>query len=151
MAKASTPDATPLARTMALFGEADGLRAALQQGGFREASPAALLVNADPRPDLAAVASRCERFVHALAGNDEGLIVTIVPPPGKSLDDWQADASAAGLLSFTRQAALTWGPRHIRVNMIEAAADAPDADIAAAVLALVDLPCVTGQSWRLGA
>ena len=137
-------------RTMALFGEAGVLRTTLLQAGFRACSPAALLINAGPHPDLGTFADRCQAFAAALPAGNDGLIVTIVPPYRKDLEEWRHDAAAAGLLRFTKQAALAWGPRHIRVNMIEAAPDAPDADIAAAILALFDLPCVTGQSWHLG-
>ena len=141
----------PLARTVAFFGEAAHLRAALLDAGFREATPAALLVNAGSHPDLDMVVARCRMFAQTIPAGEEALIVTIVTPARRTLDEWQADAHATGLLSFTRQAALAWGPRHIRVNMIEAAPDAPDADVAAAILALIDLPSVTGQSWHLGA
>ncbi len=136
--------------------------------------PMPLLLNADPAPDDAAIIPRCEKFAASLPGGTDGVIITLLPhaPPG--LADFARHRAAAVLWAFTRQAALAWAPRRIRVNAIglgcapfgpfepddqagRAATDpmpAPPAslaDIAATVRAIMNLPSMTGQIVRLGA
>jgi NAD(P)-dependent dehydrogenase (short-subunit alcohol dehydrogenase family) len=139
-----------LARTAMLVGGSAALEGALTGAGFRRVAPASLLVNAEAMPDLAAVAARCLAFAEALPDGQEGLIVTILANTGGGLANWQAGATAAGLRSFTRDAALAWGPRRIRVNMIEILADVPDDDVAATLLLMTRLPSMTGQTITLG-
>ncbi len=137
-------------RTAMLFGNNPAIEAALAQAGFRQGAPAELLVNAEAAPDLAAVAARCLAFAEALPAGQEGLIVTVVTRPTGGLADWQAGATAAGLQQFTRTAALAWGPRRIRVNMIEILHKVPEADVASALLLMTRLPSMTGQTISLG-
>lgn len=140
-----------MARTAMLFGCHAAIEAALSQAGFRAGAPAGLLVNAEAAPDLAAIAARCRAFAEALPSGQEGLIVTIVTKPPGGMTAWPAGATAAGLEYFTRTAALDWGPRRIRVNMIEVRDDVPQDDVAAAVLLMTRLPSMTGQTISLGA
>jgi NAD(P)-dependent dehydrogenase (short-subunit alcohol dehydrogenase family) len=130
-----------------------------------------VLVNADPAPDGAAIIARCEAFAaQAPAG---ALIITLLPsvPPG--LQQFGLHQAVATLWAFTRQAALDWAPRGIRVNAIGlgAAPFGPDEadeqagraasivlaapatldDIAATVRAMVEFASMTGQIIRLGA
>jgi len=134
-----------------LFGGNPAIETALYEAGFRPGAPAGLLVSAEAEPDLAAIAARCLAFADALPSGQEGLIVTILPRPPGGMEAWQAGATAAGLQQLTRDAALAWGPRHIRVNMIEFLHDTPPADVAATLLLLTRLPSMTGQTIRLGA
>jgi NAD(P)-dependent dehydrogenase (short-subunit alcohol dehydrogenase family) len=89
------------------------------------------------------------------------------------LRDFARHAAAATLWAFTRQAALEWAPRRIRVNAVglgvapfgpfEAddqagrgaatcpAAPSGPAGIAATILAMAEMPSMTGQIIRLGA
>ena len=128
-----------------------------------------LLVNADPVPDSAAIIARCQKF----AEQGPGLIVTLLPSAPPGLSDFALHAAVATLWAFTRQAALEWAPRKIRVNAIGLGAapfgpsEAPDqagrgaaempalpatlADIARTIRAIADLPSMTGQLIRLGA
>ncbi len=139
-----------MARNAMLFGNNPAIEAALSQAGFCPGAPAGLLVNAEAAPDLAAIAARCLAFADALPAGQEGLIVTVAAKPAGGLAAWQAGAVQAGLLNFTRDAALAWAPRHIRVNMIEVSRDVPENDVAATVLLITRLPSMTGQSIRLG-
>ncbi len=139
-----------LARTFMLFGCRPAIEAALAGVGFQRGAPAALLVNAEPEPDLDAVVARCLAFAEALPDGQEGLIVTILTNRGGGLADWQAGATAAGLHHFTRDAALAWGAQRIRVNMIEILGDVPEDDTAATVLLMTRLPSLTGQTISLG-
>jgi NAD(P)-dependent dehydrogenase (short-subunit alcohol dehydrogenase family) len=130
-----------------------------------------MLVNADPVPDTGTIVARCRAF--AAAAQAEALIVTILPATPAGLADFPAHAAAAALWAFTRQAALEWAPRRIRVNAIglgtspatpfepaeaagraAAAIPAPPAsidDIAATLRAIAAWPSMTGQIIRLGA
>jgi NAD(P)-dependent dehydrogenase (short-subunit alcohol dehydrogenase family) len=138
-------------RTAMLFGNNPAIEAALSQAGFSQGAPAGLLVNAEPAPDLAAVAARCLAFADALPEGQEGLIITVLPLHQAGLAEWQTGAASAGLHQFTRDAALAWGPRRIRVNMIEYVHGVPPDDVAATVLLMTRLPSMTGQTIRLGA
>jgi NAD(P)-dependent dehydrogenase (short-subunit alcohol dehydrogenase family) len=140
-----------IARTATLFGGGAALEAALSQAGYARGAPAGLLLNAEPAPSLDAVAARCFAFADALPASEEGLIVTLVHPAGRGLANWQAGAAAAALLSFTRDAALSWGPRRIRVNMIQVHPHVPDDDVAASLLTMIRLASMTGQMITLGA
>jgi hypothetical protein len=132
--------------------------------------PQALLVNADPNPDSALIISRCERFADEIG---TGLIITLLPAAPPGLQHFRVHQAVATLWAFTRQAALEWAPRGIRVNAIglgaapfgpnEAddqsgrnaanvlAAPATLDDIAATVHAIAAFASMTGQIIRLGA
>jgi NAD(P)-dependent dehydrogenase (short-subunit alcohol dehydrogenase family) len=140
-----------VARRVMLFGSNQVIETALSKAGFSQGAPAGLLVNAEATPDLAAIAARCHAFVEALPAAQEGLIVTILVNHRAGLADWQAGATAAGLRHFTRDAALGWAPRGVRVNMIEILRGVPEADVAATVLLMTRLPSMTGQTISLGA
>ena len=142
--------APPLGRTMMLIGGDPAIGARLAEAGFRSAAPASLLVNAEPASDLASIVARCMAFVDAGEPGGEKLIVTLMPRAQAGLEHWQAAATSAAMLAFTRRAALAWGPRHVRINMIETAGQVPVQDVAASLLAMVALPCLTGQQWTLG-
>ncbi len=145
------------------------LAALLAQGAYT----LRLLVNADPAPDSAAIIARCEAFAADQADTGmEALIVTLLPAAAPGLKDFARHRSVATLWAFTRQAALEWAPRRIRVNAIglgaapfgpdEAseqagrcaaavlAAPATAADIAGTVRAMAELASMTGQIIRLG-
>jgi NAD(P)-dependent dehydrogenase (short-subunit alcohol dehydrogenase family) len=136
--------------------------------------PLALLVNADPAPDCATIVARCHIFADRLDGDAGGLIVTLLPDAPPGLAHFAAHREAAALWAFTRQAALEWAPRHIRVNAIglgtapfgpfepedqagrAATANIPakpasTADIARTITAMAHFPSMTGQIIRLGA
>jgi NAD(P)-dependent dehydrogenase (short-subunit alcohol dehydrogenase family) len=146
------------------------LAAALTRSGFR----AHVLVNADPSPDSAAIIARCEAFAAAQTAAGPGaLIVTLLPTAPPGLAQFKLHQAVATLWAFTRQAALEWAPRRIRVNAIGLGAspfgpDEPDdqaernaaavlaapatvADIAATLHAIADFASMTGQIIRLGA
>ena len=132
-----------------------------------------LLVNADPAPDSAVIISRCESFAaeHTQTG-PASLIVTLLPASEPGLAHFTRHQAVATLWAFTRQAALEWAPRGIRVNAIglgatpfgpdEAddqagrnaaavlAAPATLADIAATIRAMAAFASMTGQIIRLG-
>jgi NAD(P)-dependent dehydrogenase (short-subunit alcohol dehydrogenase family) len=145
-------DISPLIpRALTLFGGTASLRAALAGAGFVHGAPAGLLINAEAAPDLAGVTARCLAFAEALPAGTEGLAITVLPRRTAGLDDWQAGAVSAALHSFTKDAALTWGPRRIRVNLVEMAAGTPESDLAATILAMLRLASMTGQVVRLGA
>jgi NAD(P)-dependent dehydrogenase (short-subunit alcohol dehydrogenase family) len=130
-----------------------------------------VLINADPLPDSAAIMARSTAFA---ADNPNGLIVTLIPAARPGLQDFALHQAAATLWAFTRQAALEWAPRAIRVNAVglgiapfgpfeaedqagRAAADMPGAapadfaDIARTIRAIAAFPSMTGQIIRLGA
>jgi NAD(P)-dependent dehydrogenase (short-subunit alcohol dehydrogenase family) len=132
-----------------------------------------LLVNADPAPDGATIIARCEAFAAAhMDTGPESLIVTLLPTVETGLLHFTLHQAVATLWAFTRQAALEWAPRRIRVNAIglgatpfgpdEAsdqagrnatavlAAPATLADIAATIRAMADFASMTGQIIRLG-
>lgn len=135
----------------------------------------ALLVNADAPPDAAAIILRCQGFAASQpTSNDvaDRLIVTILTAPPPGLDHMGHHAANAALWAFTRQAALEWAPRRIRVNAIGLGTDlagpfepseqagratgaAPGAaasldDIAQTIRAIASWPSMTGQIIRLG-
>jgi NAD(P)-dependent dehydrogenase (short-subunit alcohol dehydrogenase family) len=133
-----------------------------------------LLVNADPVPDDATIIARCEAFAaEQTETGPEALIITLLPTPSPGLAQFRLHKSVATLWAFTRQAALEWAPRRIRVNAIGLGAtpfgpDEPDeqagrtatpvlatratqADIASTVHAIADFASMTGQIIRLGA
>ena len=134
--------------------------------------PLRVLVNADPVPDSAAIIERCEKFA-AAADETGGLIITLLPQAAPGLQHFGLHQAVATLWAFTRQAALEWAPRGIRVNAIGlgVAPFGPDeadeqagrnaacvlatsaglADIAATVRAMVAFASMTGQIIRLGA
>jgi NAD(P)-dependent dehydrogenase (short-subunit alcohol dehydrogenase family) len=130
-----------------------------------------VLINADPHPDSAAIIARTTAFAAEAAG---ALIVTLLPKAPPGLQHFALHQAAATLWAFTRQAALDWAPRKIRVNAIglgtapfgpfeaddqagRAAADIhatarhDPADIARTIRAIAELPSMTGQLIRLGA
>ncbi len=145
-------DISPLIpRALTLFGGTALLRASLAGAGFVHGAPAGLLVNAEAAPDLAGVTARCLAFAEALPAGREGLVVTVLPRRMAGLDNWQAGAVAAGLRSFTKDAALAWGSRRIRLNLVEVAEDTPEGDVAATIEAMLRLASMTGQIIRLGA
>lgn len=76
-------------------------------------------------------------------------------------NDWKTARDATVLWAHVRHAALAWAPRRLRINAIgiginpaqlshAPAAPATQADIAATVLAMWQLPSMTGQVIRLG-
>jgi NAD(P)-dependent dehydrogenase (short-subunit alcohol dehydrogenase family) len=138
------------ARTATLFGATTNLQSALAAAGYTIGAPACLMVNAETTPDLGAIAARCFAFADTLPAGEEGLIVTIMHPLPRGLAHWEASATTAGLLSFTRDAALAWAPRHIRVNMIQVHANVPEDDVADCLLVIVRLASMTGQMIALG-
>ncbi len=94
--------------------------------------PIAVLVNADAVPDSALIIARCRAFADALPAGD------------------------ASLIEFTRQAALAWAPRRLRLNAIALgtplrAAPATPADLDRTIRAIAAWPSMTGQIIRLGA
>lgn len=127
-----------------------------------------LLVNADAVPKMSVVMARCEAF----AAEPDGLIVILLPWAAPGLEAFATHAAVASLWAFTRQAALAWATRGIRVNAIglgsapfgpDEAEDqagrgatevmAPPAgieDIVRTVRAMAELPSMTGQNIRLG-
>ncbi len=137
----------------------------------REIFAQKLLVNADPRPDSATIIARCEMFADE-APPGGALIVTMLPSPPPGLEDFALHQAVATLWAFTRQAALEWAPRGIRVNAIglgvapfgidEAddqagrgaamvlAKPATLADIAGTIRAMAGFASMTGQIIRLG-
>ncbi len=144
-------DISPLIpRALTLFGGTDLLRLTLAGAGFAHGAPAGLLVNAEASPDLAGVTARCLAFAEALPPACEGLVVTLLPRRAIGLDGWQRGAVSAALRSFTRDAALAWGPRRIRANLIEAAEGTPEGDVADTILAMLRLASMTGQIICLG-
>jgi NAD(P)-dependent dehydrogenase (short-subunit alcohol dehydrogenase family) len=132
-----------------------------------------LLVNADPTPDSATIIKRCEAFAatHPETG-PESLIVLLLPAVEPGLSRFSLHEAVATLWAFTRQAALEWAPRRIRVNAIGlgAAPFGPDesfdqagrnaaavlaapatlGDIAATIRAMAEFASMTGQIIRLG-
>ncbi len=130
-----------------------------------------LLVNTDSDPELSDVAARCRSFADASPG--EALLITILYAAAPGLAMFSRHAANAALWAFTRQAALEWAPRRIRVNAIglgaspadpdgaqeqsgRAAADMPAEpasaeDIARTIRAMAAWPSMTGQLVRLGA
>ncbi len=118
------------------------------------------------------VRAACEAFVASVPAGVEALVLTILhsAPPG--LAHMAHHAANAALWAFTRQAALEWAPRGIRVNAIGLGTDlagpfepseqagraigaAPAAgatldDIAQTIRAIASWPSMTGQIIRLG-
>jgi NAD(P)-dependent dehydrogenase (short-subunit alcohol dehydrogenase family) len=146
-----------------------------------------LLVNADDPPDARTIIARCQAFAcqalacpsRAAPGSTspdapDSLIITILTAPTMGLDHMAHHAANATLWAFTRQAALEWAPRGIRVNAIglslgtelagpfEPAEQAGRAtgpvpataaslnDIAQTIRAIASWPSMTGQIIRLG-
>jgi NAD(P)-dependent dehydrogenase (short-subunit alcohol dehydrogenase family) len=138
-----------------------------------------LLVNADDPPDAHAIMDRCKDFAMAQpptressASAPDSLIITILTAPPPGLDHMAHHAANAALWAFTRQAALEWAPRGIRVNAIGLGTDlagpfepseqagratgaapcaaATLADIAQTIRAIASWPSMTGQIIRLG-
>ena len=129
------------------------------------------LINADGAPDVDGVVERCRAFADASAGG--ALLVAILYAAQPGLAAFKRHAANAALWAFTRQAALDWAPRKIRVNAIglgaspagpdeaqeqsgRAAADIPaqrttPEDIARTIRAMAAWPSMTGQIIRLGA
>jgi NAD(P)-dependent dehydrogenase (short-subunit alcohol dehydrogenase family) len=129
-----------------------------------------VLINADATPDGAAIIARSTAFAE---GRPASLIVTLIRAAAPGLEEFSQHEAAAILWAFTRQAALAWAPRRIRVNAVGIGAapfgpfEADDqagraaapcraeaaglADIAATLCAIADLPSMTGQIIRLGA
>jgi NAD(P)-dependent dehydrogenase (short-subunit alcohol dehydrogenase family) len=134
--------------------------------------PVVVLVNADADPDPPEVFARSRRFADTIPAGEEALIVTLLNQTDGGLPALPRYAAAA-LWAFTRQAALDWAPRRIRVNAIGlgcspagpfettgaafgAAASVPAkpaslADIARTLRTMAGLPSMTGQIIRLGA
>jgi NAD(P)-dependent dehydrogenase (short-subunit alcohol dehydrogenase family) len=151
-----------------LAGQPDKTLAGLL-AGMRFETP--MLINADQAPDAAAIIARSTQFA---SGMPEALIITLIPSAPPGLAHFPLHQAAATLWAFTRQAALEWAPRKIRVNAIglgaapfgpfeaedqagRAAADIPGtatadpADIARTIRAIAGFPSMTGQIIRLGA
>jgi NAD(P)-dependent dehydrogenase (short-subunit alcohol dehydrogenase family) len=132
--------------------------------------PISTLVNADPAPASDDVIERCRRFAEANAG---GLIVTLLPAAPAGLEHFAQHKAAAILWAFTRQAALAWAPRKIRINAISLggapsgadeasdqagraaaqvrAVPATQDDLISTLRLIAELPSMTGQLIRLGA
>jgi len=135
-----------------------------------QAVPDALvLLNAEAGTAPEVVVARAQEFASSVPADKEALIVTLLRQPPAGLDHFEGHAAAASLWAFTRQAALEWAPRRIRVNAItlgalpaDAAAQAgqpafampaspaTEADIARVILAVVRMKSMTGQFIRLG-
>ena len=129
------------------------------------------LVNADVAPDVGGVVDRCRMFADASPG--EALLVTLLHAGPAGLAAFARHAANAALWAFTRQAALEWAPRQVRVNAIglgaspagpdeaqeqsgRAAGEMPAEpasveDIARTIRAIAAWPSMTGQIIRLGA
>ncbi len=107
------------------------------------------LINADTT-DADDVMLRCRQFAaEAVPGG--ALVITIlhVPPPG--LDHFDRHAANAVLWAFTRQSALAWAPRGIRVNAVGLeAGPASIADVVRTIRAVAGFASMTGQIIRLG-
>ncbi len=134
--------------------------------------PHPTLINTDPHPDSAAIIARCQHFTAGLPPATEALVITFLyaAPPG--LAHLHAHTANAALWAFTRQAALEWAPRRIRVNAIglgatpfgpfepqeqsgRAAANihatpATAEDVVRTVSAIAGWASMTGQIVRLG-
>lgn len=121
------------------------------------AAPADVLVTTQTDAD-AAIAS-AETFAASLQHGQEALVVHVLL--GGARNDWETMRAATVLWAHVRHAALAWAPRHLRINAIGVginpaqlnqapAVRATQADIAATVLAMWQLPSMTGQIIRLG-
>ncbi len=149
-------------------GMATRLSARLAAGG----APLHCLVNADAAPDAACVVARCQDFAAARPRDQPSLIVTLLHAAPEGLAHLAAHAAQAALWAFTRQAALDWASRGIRVNAIglgtspagpfepteqagRSACAMPEAaatldDIVRTLRAIAAWPSMTGQIVRLG-
>jgi hypothetical protein len=121
------------------------------------APPADVLVTTQTDAD-AAIAS-AETFAALLPDGQEALVVHLLH--GGKTNDWETMRAATVLLAHVRHAALVWAPRRLRINAVDIginraqvsqapALPATQADIAATILAMWQLPSMTGQVVRLG-
>jgi NAD(P)-dependent dehydrogenase (short-subunit alcohol dehydrogenase family) len=135
-----------------------------------QAVPGAIvLLNAEAAPAAEVVVARAVKFASCVPEDKEALIVTLLRQPPAGLDHLAGHEAAASLWAFTRQAALEWAPRRIRVNAIALgglpadtgpqdsqaafampAPPATEADIARVMLGMVRMASMTGQLIRLG-
>jgi hypothetical protein len=142
-----------------LEGPDENFAAAVADAGFgiAAAPPSDVLITAQTDAD-AAIAS-AETFAASLAPGQEALVVHVLHA-GKS-NDWEATRTATVLWAYVRHAALIWAPRRLRINAVgigihtaqlspAPANPATQADIASTVLAMWQLPSMTGQIIRLG-
>ncbi len=112
-----------------------------------------MLINADAEPDAAAIMRRSRQFADD-AGSGDSVVLTVLraAPPG--LDQFDRHTASAVLWAFTRQAALAWAPRRIRVNALylEWGFDevAGMDDVVRSIRAVAGFACMTGQRIRLG-
>jgi NAD(P)-dependent dehydrogenase (short-subunit alcohol dehydrogenase family) len=151
-----------------LAGEPDPTLAGLLAGAVFEMP---MLINADPAPDAASIIARSTAFAAATPG---ALILTLISAAPPGLEHFPLHQAAATLWAFTRQAALDWAPRGIRINAIglgaapfgpfeaddqagraaaenHATAPADAADLVRTIRAIAGFPSMTGQIIRLGA
>jgi hypothetical protein len=138
---------------------------ALAAAGYAAADgpEATALLHLDTVADADTVVAECGRFAAQVTA--PAAIITLVQGGA----DWPAARRFACLSAFTRQAARDWAPRGIRVNTVGIgipgpagwnAADplsgtvpaepATPADLARVVMAILNLPSMTGQLIRLG-
>jgi len=137
-----------------LDGPGDEFAPFLADAGFDVVAGAPADVLITTQADANAAIASAEMFAASLPHGGEALVVHVLRA-GKS-NDWASTREAALLSAHVRHAALAWAPRRVRVNAIgigggqPPAAPATPADIAAAVLAIWELPSMTGQVIRLG-
>jgi NAD(P)-dependent dehydrogenase (short-subunit alcohol dehydrogenase family) len=123
------------------------LHATLTAALAGQAIPMPTLVNADLQLDAARVIARSTEFA---LGVRAGLVITLLRPAPPGLAAWHVHEANAALWAFTRQAALEWAARGIRVNAIGLGEGAEDDDVARTVLAIRAWASMTGQIVRLG-
>ena len=104
--------------TLLLAGAPAPLAETLAQALAAPPLPLPTLINTDHHPDAAAIIARCQLFAAGLPPGTEALVLTILyaVPPG--LAHLHAHTANGALWAFTRQAALEWAPRRLRVNAI---------------------------------
>ena len=149
------------------------LREALAAGLAAAPISIRLLVNAEADPEPEVVVARSLAFAESVPSEMEAVVVTLMTETPAGLDHWRGHAACAALWAFTRDAALSWAPRHVRFNVIGLGAApfspwepseqasrpafpmtaqlATTADIVRTVLAIAGFPSMTGQIIRLGA
>jgi hypothetical protein len=119
--------------------------------------PADVLITTPNGAD-AAIAS-AESFAASLPEGREALVVHVLR--ASETNDWESTRAAAVLWAHVRHAALAWAPRRLRINAIgiginpaqlsqAPAAPATLVDIAGTIMAMWQLPSMTGQIIRLG-